>query len=280
MSKNAAPDKHKATSNEQHGEHGLVVDEHNRTPLYHQLFLILRSKIHDREYANASYLPSEHKLAETYKVSRITAIRALNELEGQGLVVRERGRGTRVRFVSQGTVVRGPAMSGAAKKAATGNGMVGNFRDVLHEPDEANYQVFSFESLPAQAEVAEALGLRGGTTVYRAVRLGNFEGKPYRYITTYVTAETGEGWTKKTLEQNAVINLLKRAGLVMDRLEESITATLADAVTARRLKVSSGSPLIKVVRTSFDVKGRALEYVIALYRPDRFQYTVSMKRRR
>ena len=270
-------------STEPPGEHGLVVDEHNRTPLYHQLFLILRSKIHDREYPNASYLPSEHKLAETYKVSRITAIRALNELEGQGLVVRERGRGTRVRFVSEGTVVRGPAMSQgprASKKGATGNGMVGNFHDILREQDEVNYQVFSFELLPAPSEVAEALGLRSGTPVYRAVRLGYFESKPYRYITTYVTAKTGDGWTKKTLEQNAVINLLKQAGLVMDRIEESITATLADAVTARRLKVSSGSPLIKVVRVSFDIKRRPLEYVIALYRPDRFQYTVSMKRRR
>lgn len=253
----------------------LVVDENNRTPLYHQLFLILRSKIHDGEYANGSYLPSEHKLAATYKVSRITAIRALNELAAQGMVVRERGRGTRVRFVSRGTVVRGP--SGDRPNS---NGFVRNLHGIVRDHDEADYQVLSFEALPAPPDVAGALAVPLRTEIYRAIRLGYFEGKPYRYLTTYVPAEIGKKWTNEDLAQNSVVDLLRRSGATIDRIVETVTATLADAVVSRHLRVATGGPLIKLVRTAQDARHRPIEYVIALYAPDRFQYIVSMDRRR
>jgi GntR family transcriptional regulator len=195
--------------------------------------------------------------------------------------VRERGRGTRVRFVSRGTVVRGPSRSTRSRQqsGAKGHTAVRNFHDILSEQDEADYLVFSFDLVSASAEVAQALSLTPRTEVYRALRLGHFEGKPYRYLTTYVPAEIGAHWTKKDLEENPVVALHKRAGTTIERIDESVTATLADAVTSRRLKISTGSPLIKVSRTAFDLRRRPIEYVVALYRPDRFQYMVSMERR-
>src|SRR4051794_28521434 len=89
----------------------LAVDAQNRAPLYHQLFLILRSQIYSGEYPEGSYLPSEHALVKRYHVSRITAVRALNELAASNLVVRSRGLGTRVNFAGKGTVIRGPSPS-------------------------------------------------------------------------------------------------------------------------------------------------------------------------
>lgn len=257
----------------------LTVDERNPTPLYHQLYLILRSKIFDGEYGNASYLPSEHKLAKTYQVSRITAIRALNELEAQGLVVREQGRGTRVRFVSQAMVVRGPAARGSSEPAANGGAPVRNFRDILHEHKDARYDVLAFEPVPVPAEVAEILDLRPGTLIYRALRLGYLDKRPYRYMTSYVPIDIAKDWTMEQLGQNAVAELLRRTGIRITRIDEGVTATLADATVARIMDMSAGSPLIKVMRTVFDSSNRPIEYVITLYPPSRFRYNVSMIRR-
>jgi len=67
-------------------------------PLYHQVYLILRNKILTGEYGFGALLPSEQETSETFGVSRITAKRALNDLAGDGLVLRERGRGTKVVF--------------------------------------------------------------------------------------------------------------------------------------------------------------------------------------
>ena len=100
----------------------LVVDENNRAPLYHQIFMILRSKIIDGEYSEKSLLPSENEIARLFGVSRITAIRALNELAAQGLVSCARGKGTIVRLVESGTIVRGPAERIRPKTERTGPG--------------------------------------------------------------------------------------------------------------------------------------------------------------
>jgi DNA-binding transcriptional regulator YhcF (GntR family) len=80
----------------------------NRAPLYHQIYELLRKKILDGEYARGSCLPGERELGEIFGVSRITTVRALNELAANGLVIRSRGKGTLVQFVDTGTVIRGP----------------------------------------------------------------------------------------------------------------------------------------------------------------------------
>jgi GntR family transcriptional regulator len=259
----------------------LTVDKNNRTPVYHQLYLILRSRIFDGEYGNGTYLPSEHKLAQIYNVSRITATRTLNELAADGLVVRERGRGTRVRFVSQAMVVRGPAarQRGDGAELANSGAPVRNFRDILREHGDPRYDVLSFERVPVQPEVADILNLRDDTLIYRTVRLGYCDGRPYRHTTTYAPIDIAQNWTIKELSENTVAELLRRGGVKITRIDEGVTATLADADVGRVMDMSVGSPLIKVMRTVFDAKNRPVEYQSTLYPPERFRYNVSMVRR-
>ena len=69
----------------------VKVDEGLPTPLYHQIYLVLRNKIIDGEFVDGDLLPGEERTARSCGVSRITAKRALNELAEDGLVVRERG---------------------------------------------------------------------------------------------------------------------------------------------------------------------------------------------
>jgi GntR family transcriptional regulator len=78
---------------------GFRVDERLPTPLYHQIYLILRSKILDGTYGRDDRLPGEQEIVRQFGVSRITAKRALDELAAAGLAVRERGRGTKVRYI-------------------------------------------------------------------------------------------------------------------------------------------------------------------------------------
>ena len=66
------------------------------TPLYHQLFSILKARIVDGTLSLGLRLPPEERLADLFKVSRITAKRAMDDLADEGLVERRRGRGTHV----------------------------------------------------------------------------------------------------------------------------------------------------------------------------------------
>ncbi len=72
------------------------VDHNSSTPLYEQIKLILRSQILDGEFKPDDWLPTERELCDLYGVSRITVVRALNELELEGFVKRIQGKGTLV----------------------------------------------------------------------------------------------------------------------------------------------------------------------------------------
>ena len=64
------------------------------TAKYRKIFEHLRSAIRDGRYPRGVALPSEESLVRKYKVSRITAVRAMDELVKCGLVYRRRGSGT------------------------------------------------------------------------------------------------------------------------------------------------------------------------------------------
>lgn len=68
------------------------------TPLYYQLYSLLKSLILDGSIGHSQRLPAEGQLAEMFDVSRITAKRAMDELAQDGLIERRRGRGSHVIF--------------------------------------------------------------------------------------------------------------------------------------------------------------------------------------
>ena len=64
------------------------------TAKYKKIFECLRKDLRDGRYPRGVPLPSEESLVRKYKVSRITAVRAMDELVKCGLVYRKRGAGT------------------------------------------------------------------------------------------------------------------------------------------------------------------------------------------
>lgn len=49
-------------------------------------------------------------------------------------------------------------------------------------------------------------------------------------------------------------------------------------MVAPALGVDLGSPLLSVSRVVFDVDDRPVEFITGLYRPDRYQYRMSLSR--
>lgn len=66
----------------------------NGLPLYQQIHARMQQRILGGEWAFGSMLPSEHGLGAEYGISRGTVRQVLAELEKEGLIRRERGRGT------------------------------------------------------------------------------------------------------------------------------------------------------------------------------------------
>jgi DNA-binding LacI/PurR family transcriptional regulator len=70
-------------------------------PLYMQIYTELKARIESGEWSYGAMLPSEHELCDVYGVSRGTVRQVLAKLEEEGLIRRERGKGT---FIAQRSV--------------------------------------------------------------------------------------------------------------------------------------------------------------------------------
>ncbi len=218
----------------------------------------------DGELNDGELLPSEEETARSYGVSRITAKRALNELAEDGLVIRERGRGTRVTRKGPVPPVR-----------ASVEGLLENMMAMGLKTD---VDLLEFAYQRPSGEVRDILGCEAGAEVQRTVRVRRLEGEPFSHLTTFVPEDIGRTYESGELASTPLLTLLERGGVVVGRAEQTITATLADAAVAPLLEVDLGAPLLKISRTVYDQKDRPIEYIVGLYRPDRYQYRMELSR--
>jgi len=81
----------------------LIVLGHNRdTPLYEQIVEEIKAKILSGELEPGAPLPSIRQLASDLLISVITTKRAYQELESQGFIQTQQGRGTYVKELDKG----------------------------------------------------------------------------------------------------------------------------------------------------------------------------------
>ena len=181
-------------------------------------------------------------------------------------MARQRGVGTRV-------LERGPAGSPIVHVPIDG------WREnvsVMSETTQA--VVLDFEYVAASPEVSEALEVDRDTVVQRAVRVRWLSAEPMSYLLTFVPEDIGRRYAREELGDVPLIRLLENAGVTVESVWQSISATLADPEIAFALQVSRGSPLIEVRRIARDSHGRPVEYIRIYYRPDRYRLEMVMER--
>ncbi len=245
--------------------HSFVPDKTLPTPLYHQVYTELRNRIFDGTYAPDSPLPSESEFIELFGVSRITVRRAVDELSSRGLVLREQGRRTRVAPYRPGTSLH-----------ASVDGLIENN---LRMAERTEIEVLEFDYVPANADVAEVLQINQGDPVQWAVRVRSLENTPFSFIVTYLPDDIGRTFQRNDLSSTPFLILLERCGVPVVRAEQTITATEADPNVAHALQVSEGTALLHVVRRVYDEHDRPVQLLSVKYRPDFYQYDMSMERK-
>jgi GntR family transcriptional regulator len=237
-------------------------------PLYYRLYAILRERITNGVNPAGSVLPSEAEITETFNVSRITAKRALDELAAEGLVERTRGRGTTVTSRASALITARPIM-------ASIDGLLENLTAIGRE---TSIDVIEYGYSRPPDFVRQQLELPAGAVVQHAVRVRSLDGEPLSQSTTFVPEYIGRAYNARDMATTPLIDLLERTGIVVGSAEQSLSAAAADTLTAPRLKVGVGMPLLLMKRCVKDISGRPVQYIEILYRPDRFEYRMSLTR--
>jgi len=233
-------------------------------PKYAQIREKLRAQIASRQLAPGERLPSESELAQSFGVSRMTVRQALLDLLTEGLVHRQHGVGT---FVSQICV------------AANYTKMTSFTEDAIDQGKSPSSIVLNVGMETTPEEVAQALAIDPGESVFHLERLRLADGLPVAIQNSYLPSEIcppkieEQDWSTQSL-----FELLENSGHRLTRAIETISARLADSVQAKHLKIKPGSALLYIERITFNEDGRPAEFVRMLNRPDRYRCTITLVR--
>jgi GntR family transcriptional regulator len=235
-------------------------------PLHSQLEVGLRSLIQSGQVPMGAVLPGEHELAAGLGLSRHTIRHALGVLAAEGLLLRERGRGTRVVRTSNSVIERG----------------LGNFYAFAWEARERGVEhhsdVLDLSNVQASDELAQRLQLESDRRVCRIVRVRSAGGEPLVLETAYFPTLLVDDFDYAVLESGSIYDELERTrGLRVTRASETIRPTVLDRSIARLLDVKPGAPAFLVERTTWSGQ-RPVEWQESLVRGDRILYSVELPR--
>lgn len=242
-----------------------MIDKASWTPYYEQLRLILEEEIRSGRLAVGAQLASESALCESYGVSRTVVRQALMELANEGLIVREKGRGS---FVARPKVDEHLAQS-----------LVGLAEEVRGRGGELENKILGFGSQDAPARIAETLGLAPGAAVIRLDRLRLIDGEPWVVTSTYLPHDLCAGLLAFDMTHRSLYATLEaELGLVIHHGRRTIEAALAGAERAAMLRIDPGAPVLLLQSTGYLADGRVLEHFVAWHRGDRSRFEVELRR--
>lgn len=234
-------------------------------PLYHQIEQALRQSIEAGQLHPGDAV-SERTLCDRYGVSRMTARQALRALREEGLLYAARGRGT---FVAE------------AKLNVQTRQLLGFTEDMKQRGLTASSRVLSFQRRAASSEVAEQLQLTAGQEVFEIVRLRLADQVPMAHETCFLPVQLCPQLKQAEVERGSLYQILEdKYGVSIERADEVLEAALAPRQEARWLELPANAPVLVVQRTVYAEERKPIEVVRSVYRGDRYQAIIQLKRKK
>lgn len=231
------------------------------TALHRQMFLVIRERIVRGEYPPSSTIPREEDLCASFGVSRITARRALADLETQGFVRRQQGRGT---FVETDLPPARPAIT---------QGFVDSLHKIATETDVAVLEVSL--SVPPSS-VAVPLQLESGERAVHALRLRSSGSVTLMVLDAWLPERFSKAVTTASLKKYPLYKVLMKEGIKYRRITQEITAVSANPAHARWLGTDVGMPLLSVTRVIYDDHGNPVQHLVATVSPERSRMVMNI----
>jgi GntR family transcriptional regulator len=246
---------------------------------YRELAATLREAIHGGEYPPGSTLPKQEELATRFAVNVKTVRHAVALLQAEGLVTPVRRRGTVVRERPPLTRLGADRYAKHRWKSDDVVAFAAD-REASGRPWRREDQVNTVRLTEADVEVAEALGLEPGASVYERARLITDAGVPTHSLTSYYRPEHVSGTplvepTAGPAGRGGGFSVLASRGLEPHHITETLHARMPAPDEMERLRLPAGEPVMVLQRRTFTVDGEIVEFARGVHAASRFSWTYS-----
>jgi GntR family transcriptional regulator len=233
-----------------------AINRQSKLPLYQQLYEMLRGAITRGEWKPGDLIPAESELIEQYGVSRITVRQVLDMLVREGLIYRQRGRGS---FVAHPTVEQ------VLQRIVS-------FTDDMRQRGFApSTRILSSGLLPAAEDIAAELHVPAGEELAQIERLRLADGEPMSVEESYLVHRYVPGILERDFVNNPLRELIERFyNIRWERARQVIRAINAPRPLAETLAVRPNAALLFIERVSFSQQGVPVEFLRIYHRGDRY----------
>lgn len=228
------------------------VDRESSTPLWEQVLTDLRDRLVAGEFTER--FPTDREIMQTYGVSRHTAREAVRHLEDDGLVARERGRGTFVR---------------AARIEQPLGAIYSLFRSIEDQGYEPRSRVLTLQER-VDEQAASMLELGAGDPLVFLERVRLIDGEPFAVDCSWLPASIASPLLEVDFRRAALYEeLARRCGVRPTSGWERIAPQMPTDAQRQLLDLGPEEPVFAIERLAIDGE-RPLEWRHSVVRSDRF----------
>ncbi len=231
------------------------------THAYYQIETCIREAIDNGSLAPGDELPSEHAMAKEFKVNRLTVRHAVQELASKGLVVRSRGRLTRI---AMSKIALDPFGSFAGQVASHGFAAGTEVREC------------AMETPPK--ELRKLLCGQGRRKALHIARTRFMESTPVAVEDNYLCAEFAPPFIEdKSRAEHFYDSLRQCCALNAWDMDVDAEMGAVSPVEAAWLDVREGHPLFSL-RLTLSAQGKVFGYTFVRFLANRFHFHLGMHR--
>ena len=201
-------------------------------------------------------LQSEAEIMREFSVSRMTANRALRELQNEGVIIRLPGVGS---FVAD------PAPQGHLIE-------IRNIADEIRSRGhEYRAKVELNTSEKANRKTAALLGVAVGTKIFHSIIVHYEAGLPIQVEDRYVLAAAAPDYDQTDFSEITPNEYLVRAA-PLERVDHTVRAIMPDEGMRERLAMKEGEPALLLVRQTWS-NSRLVSYARLVHPASRFEFS-------
>jgi len=241
--------------------YSININKESVIPIYHQIKEQLQNLIDRGIIENGDRIPSENELSSHFDISRMTARNAVEELVKQGIVKRERGKGS---------IVFQPKIDQSLMK-------IQSFTKAMNEKGYTiRADLLDFEVGTSSTEIQKRLKLEDNDKIIRLSRIRCIENTPVGLQYSYLPFKLTEPLIqhKNKLENTSLYTLLREyCSINPTKTHETLEIKKATAKQNKLLNIPLNEPLFYVEALAECEKG-PMEYVESYYRSDVFKFHI------